>query len=400
MKNISSESSFAGNLSSAFKKVALQALLGAILLALGPSCSRVATPVAPEPPEASAPKAPAVILLIGDGMGLSILSAAMQNSRTPLAMETMPVVGFHKTYSYTDRVTDSAAGATAFSCGIKTYNNSIGMGPDSLPCYTILEEAEDRGLATGLVATSSIVHATPAAFIAHETMRTSNEGIAADFLDTAVDILIGGGKRYFDRREEDDRNLVAEMGFKGYVVRDYFDSSLDKISIDPKRKFVFFTADSQPVSVSQGRNYLSYATRLATEFLDRHTDKGFFLMIEGSQIDWANHGNEGRLAVQETLDFDRAVGEALAFAQKRGNTLVIVTADHETGGVALVPDARSGKPGIAYCTNAHTAAMAPVLAFGPGAEAFAGIYENTAIYHKMRAFLQFDKSVPSIGETY
>lgn len=365
-----------------------------ILMGSCGSSSQVVTELVP-----AEDKAPAIILLIGDGMGLSHISAAIHSSRTPLAMEQMPFVGFHKTYSYSDLITDSAAGATAFACGIKTYNNSIGMGPDSLPCYTILEEAEDRGLATGLVATSTIVHATPAAFIAHETMRTSNEGIAADFLETDIDIFIGGGKRYFDRREEDDRNLIAELGFKGYVVKDYFDNTLDRINIDPTRKFAFFTADSQPVSVAQGRTYLSYATRVATEFLDRYTDKGFFLMIEGSQIDWANHANEGRLAIQEVLDFDRAVSEALSFARKRGNTLVIVTADHETGGMALNPDSKPGKVETVYCNNAHTATMVAVLAYGPGAEAFSGIYENTDIYHKMRAFLQFDDDKSAAGQT-
>jgi alkaline phosphatase len=350
-----------------------------------PSCKSTAKIESVQPSAAEA--SPAVILLIGDGMGLSILTAAMYNSTTPLAMQQMPVVGFHKTHSSSDLVTDSAAGATAFACGIKTYNNSIGMGPDTMPCYSLLEASIAHGLATGLVATSSIVHATPAAFYAHEPLRTSNEAIALALVESGVDIFIGGGKRYFDRREEDDRNLIAELTFKGYVIRDYFDHSLDKLTIDPARKFAFFTADSQPVSVSQGRSYLSYATRLSMEYLDRRNPKGFFLLVEGSQIDWANHAKEGRLAVQETLDFDRAVGEALEFARKRGNTLVLVTADHETGGVSLLPRSKSERVDIAYSTNAHTGSMVPLLAFGPEAAVFSGIYENTAIHDKIKAFL-------------
>lgn len=355
------------------------------LLTILSSCKSTANIESVQPSTAEA--SPAVILLIGDGMGLSMLTAAMFNSSTPLAMQQLPVVGFHKTHSSSDLVTDSAAGATAFACGIKTYNNSIGMGPDTMPCHSLLEASIDWGLATGLVATSSIVHATPAAFYAHESLRTSNEAIALALVESGVDIFIGGGKRYFDRREDDDRNLIAELAFKGYVIRDYFDHSLDKLTIDPTKKFAFFTADSQPVSVSQGRSYLSYATRLSMEYLDRRNPKGFFLLVEGSQIDWANHAKEGRLAVQETLDFDRAVGEALAFAQQRGNMLVLVTADHETGGISLLPRGKSERVDMSYSTNAHTGSMVPLLAFGPTAEVFSGIYENTAIHYKIKAFL-------------
>lgn len=367
------------------KRGMIQSMWLLIALTALSSCKSTANIESAQAPPTAA--SPAVILLIGDGMGLSMLTAAMFNSATPLAMLQLPVVGFHKTHSSSDLVTDSAAGATAFACGIKTYNNSIGMGPDTLPCYSLLEACIANGLSTGLVATSSIVHATPAAFFAHEPLRTSNEAIALALVESGVDIFIGGGKRYFDRREEDDRNLIAELGFKGYVVRDYFDHSLDKLTIDPVKRFAFFTADSQPVSVSQGRSYLSYATRLSMEYLDLRNPKGFFLLVEGSQIDWANHAKEGRLAVQETLDFDRAVGEALEFARKRGNTLVVVTADHETGGISLLPQGKSERVDMSYSTNAHTGSMVPVLAFGQGAEAFSGIFENTAIHYKIKAYL-------------
>ena len=323
-------------------------------------------------------------------MGLSQASAAMYTSPTPLALEQFPIIGFHKPYSDSDLITDSAAGATAFACGVKTYNGAIGLNADTVAVPSIMEEAKARGMATGLVATSTIVHATPASFVAHQRMRIFYEQIAEDMAKSNVDLIIGGGKRYFDRRKSDDRDLLAELQSRGYLVADYFNGRLHDVTPDPRQPFAFFTADNQPLPVNQGRSYLSYASRLGAEFLNiRGEEEGFFLVIEGSQIDWANHANEGKLAIQETLDFDRAIGEALRFARKRGNTLVIVTADHESGGMALQPGSKRGKIKTEFTTNGHTGSMVPVYAFGPGAEAFGGIYENTEIYNKMREFLSW-----------
>lgn len=340
---------------------------------------------------------PAVILMIGDGMGLSQMSAALYTSATPLAIEQFPVIGFHKPYSSSDLITDSAAGATAFACGVKTYNGAIGLNGDTIPSLSIMEEATARGLATGVVATSTLVHATPAAFLAHQKMRIFYEQIAEDICQSGVDIMIGGGKRYFDRRKMDDRDLLAELQTRGYLVGDYFNGKLNDVRPDPKLKFAFLTADNQPLPVNQGRSYLTYASRLSADFLNiRGAENGFVLMIEGSQIDWANHANEGKLAIQETLDFDRAIGEILRFARQRGNTLVVVTADHESGGMAIQNGSKRGKVETAFTTNGHTGSMVPVYAYGPGAEAFSGIYENTAIYQKMRDFLQWGPE--KIGE--
>jgi alkaline phosphatase len=331
--------------------------------------------------------------MIGDGMGLSQLSAALYSSSNPLSLESFPVIGFHKSYSADNLITDSAAGATAFACGQKTYNGAIGLNADSVACQTILEEAESYGLATGLIATSSIVHATPASFAAHQKMRIFYEEIAIDICNSGTDLIIGGGKRYFDRRYSDDRNLITELEDKNYIVGDFLGGKLQNTKLNPAMNFAFFTADNQPLPVNQGRSYLSYASKIGAQFLNlRGADKGFFLMIEGSQIDWANHSNEGNWAISETLDFDRAVGEVLAFAKQRGNTLVIVTGDHESGGMALLKGSKAGRVKTEFTTNGHTAALVPVYAFGPDAEIFGGIYENTAIYHKMRQFYNWDKA--------
>lgn len=331
-----------------------------------------------------------IVLMIGDGFGLAQLSAAMYSNNNRLSLEEFPVIGFHKSYSANNLITDSAAGATAFSCGVKTFNNAIGVNVDTVRCQTILEEAESRQLATGLVATASIVHATPASFVAHEAYRESYEAIALDFMDTEVDLLIGGGKKFFDRRNMDDRDLIAEMRKKGYWVYDYSQDDISQVRARSDANLVYFTADNHPLSVSNGRNYLSYASALAVSFLKQKNENGFFLMIEGSQIDWMGHGNEGKMLITEILDFDRAIAAVLDFAKKDGNTLVIVTGDHESGGMAVNDDSKMNSIKPIFTTNGHTGTLIPVYAFGPRAELFSGIYENTAIYQKMREALGWE----------
>jgi len=206
-----------------------------------------------------------------------------------------------------------------------------------------------------------------------------------------VDLAIGGGKTYFDKREFDQRDLVAELRTKGYVVEDYSKTELGKVQLDPSRPLLYFTSEKHPTGVGNGRDYLSLATRIGPVFLEKRSQKGFFLMIEGSQIDWACHQRDGKNAVLETLDFDRAIGEALKFAAADKNTLLIVTADHETGGMCIHEDSKMNRLTFGFTSNNHTAALVPVFAYGPGAELFSGIYENTDIYHKMRMALGLDR---------
>lgn len=335
-------------------------------------------------------KAKNIVLIIGDGMGLSQISAALYSNNNKLSVEQFPVIGFQKTHSSDDLITDSAASATAFSCGQKTYNGAIGVNADTLPCQTILELMDEKGYATGMVVTSTIVHATPAAFIAHRPMRVRYEDIALDFLNTEIDLIIGGGKRYFDRRDNDERNLYEELTQKGYSVSDYSIELLEDIRINAKQNFVYFTADKHPITAAAGRDYLPLATDKALDFLEKHSDKGFFLMIEASQIDWGGHSNDGNLLIEETLDLNKAIKEVYHFASKRDDTLVIVTADHETGGTAINPESKMGKLKLAFTTNGHTASMVPVFAFGPSAHLFSGIYDNTEIYYKMLEALGLD----------
>ncbi len=323
-----------------------------------------------------------IIFMIGDGMGLAQITAGMIYNDGPLNLERITEIGFHKSSSYDDLITDSAAGATAFACGIKTYNGAIGVDQDTIAAYTILEEAESRGLHTGLVATSTIVHATPASFIAHNRSRQNYEEIALDFLNSDIDFFAGGGRKFFNRRA-DGRDLYQELSQKGYVIKDFIDGDISTLSIDKTKKFGYLTADKDPLPAAQGRDYLRPVSKVAIDHLSNQKD-GFFLMIEGSQIDWGGHSNQADYIISEVQDFDRVIGDVLDWAAKDGETLVVITADHETGGFAINKGSTRDTINAAFTSDYHTGVMIPVFAFGPGAEAFKGIYENTSIYDKMR----------------
>jgi len=329
-----------------------------------------------------------IILMIGDGMGLPQVSAGFIKNGWHFSLEDFPVVGFQKTYSADNLVTDSAAGATAMACGKKTKNNMLGLTPDGNPCQSILEEASMSGYATGMVVTSSIQHATPGGFVAHRQARNMYEDITLDILASNLDFFVGGGRQYFDNRENDDQDLLAALKNKGFSVYDKNTNSLENLRPDPNHKIAFFTAENQPTSAIQGRDYLPDAAQFALNYLQKRSENGFFLMVEGSQIDWSCHANQIDPLYSELADFDKTIKQVLQFARTNGETLVIVTADHETGGLGLNEGtARMVSP--KFTTNGHTAAMVPVFAFGPKSELFRGIYENTEIHHKMRQAFGF-----------
>lgn len=342
----------------------------------------------PQIVEKSAPQLPKkaknIILMVGDGMGITQISAGLYSNSNTLQLERIKTIGLHKSYASDKLITDSAAGATAFACGIKTYNGAIAVDTDTVPVQTILEEAELKGMNTGIIATSTIEHATPASFVAHNELRKNYEEIALDFLTAGCEIYIGGGQKSFDRREMDERVLSDELADLGYTVISHVDKEIHEIDMTNVEKLMYFTADSAPLPVSQGRDYLKPASELAINHLNKNNKDGFFLMIEGSQIDWGGHANDSDMIISEMLDFDKTVGAVLDFAEKDGNTLVVITADHETGGYAIQKESEMNNLVTAFTSDQHTADLIPVFAFGPGADDFAGIYENTAIYTKMR----------------
>lgn len=325
-----------------------------------------------------------IILLIGDGMGVAHVYSGYTAKGGLMNITGMPVTGFSVTYSASDYITDSGAGGTALATGVKTNNYSIGVDSNGNPVTSILEIAEKNGLSTALVSTSAITHATPASFIAHSNNRSKYEDIALDFLKTDIDVFIGGGYNHFAKRG-DSVNLIKQLQEKSYlVVRDLKDVDLPTTS-----RLAALLADEHMPSIEKGRKtMLPDATEMALKIIDRNK-KGFFIMIEGSQIDWCAHDNNSVGIVEEVVDFDDAVGKALKFAAKDGETLVIVTADHETGGFGLVGGSISNKKVEgAFLSKDHTATMVPVFAFGPGAELFSGVQQNTDIFKKMIKLLK------------
>jgi len=336
-------------------------------------------------PEVS-PIAKNVIFLIGDGMGLTQISAGMYSNGNSTALEKCKTIGLHKPHSGDKLVTDSAAAATSFACGVKTYNGAIGVNQDTIPVESLLEIAEKNNKKTGLVASSTIVHATPASFYAHNKARKNYEEIALDIVDSGVDFFVGGGKKFFTNRTIDQRNLYEELRARNYFITDFFDQDFQDLDISTDQKFGYLTANKDPLPVAQGRNYLVDASKAALNYLTASSgEEGFFLMIEGSQIDWGGHANDADYVVSEFIEYDQVISMVLDFAQQDGNTLVIVTADHETGGLAIQPESKMDSLAFAFTSTYHTGTIIPIFAYGPGEENFAGIYDNTAIFNKIKS---------------
>lgn len=320
-----------------------------------------------------------VIFMIGDGMGLNQVYAAMVKNGESLNIEQLQTIGFSKTYSSSDFTTDSGAGGTALACGVKTKNGMIGMNADSVAKPSILELAKKAGLATGVVVTCNVTHATPASFVAHQVSRKMTQEIAADFVKSDIDVFIGGGRNDFEKRK-DNRNLSSELKSKGYKIV-YTLEELEKLK---SGKIGALLADDHLATIEDKRgDMLSLSTKKAIDILSQNS-KGFFLMIEGSQIDWGNHKNNINYVVNEMLDFDKAIGVALSFAKNNPNTLLIVTADHESGGLTI-PEGNISKKEIEtkFSTFEHTGCPVPIYSYGIGSDSFKGFMENTSFLNKL-----------------
>jgi alkaline phosphatase len=325
-----------------------------------------------------------IIFMIGDGMGLTQISGAMSNYKGVNAFERFPVIGLSRTHSADDYVTDSGAGATAFSIGTRTYNNAIGVDKDSVSYPTIFEIVKQKlGWSTGVAVTSSIVHATPAAFYAHVKHRRKYDEIAEYMLNGYCDVAIGGGYKYFEQRK-DKRSLLAELRKRG------FETSADSLNwknLDAQKLVYLHAYDGMPRMLDGRKDFLSKATQLAINNLSKNK-AGFMLMVEGSQIDWGGHDMNFEYMQTELWDFNETINMVLDYAKQQGDVLVIVTADHETGGLALTENPSNRMSFIPkYTYNEHTGVMVPVFAYGPGAETFSGVYDNTAVYNKILELL-------------
>lgn len=321
------------------------------------------------------PRAKNVIVLIGDGMGTAQITAAIVRNKSALNLQRMPVAGFSKTWSASDLVTDSGAGGTALACGERTYNGAIGVSTDSTTITNITEILGSLGFANGIAVTCAITHATPASFYAHQTDRNRYEKIAQQLHSSAIQFFAGGGRNHFDMRT-DSVNYIDSLTNAGFRIV----SSPDSIGLSDEKIGLFYTY-GHPASISEGRgNILVRSVEAGIRSLSKNP-KGFFLMAEGSQIDWGGHANDIDYVTAEMLDFDQAIGAALDFAARDKNTLVIVTADHETGGLSITDGSLDSLTiRSQFATDQHSAAMVPIFAYGPGAEAFGGIHENIDIF--------------------
>lgn len=328
---------------------------------------------------------PNVILFIGDGMGFEQVRAGSlyaSGKEGALFFERLPHRGEVMTAAADDKVTDSAAGATAMATGVKVGNRVISRALPGNGAYleTIVERSRLEGRATGLVTTAHLTHATPAAFGAHARDRDDFEDIAAWYLyGTRPEVLLGGGGKSLQPTD------AARVGYT--VVQD----RKGLLGLDPattERVCGLFGEGHMPYEHDGIAHYprLSEMTRVALSFLERDDD-GFFLMVEGARIDHAGHANDIERMVPEVVEFARAVELAVAWASERDDTLIIVTADHETGGLSVRRGRGPGKaPRVRWSTKDHTGVRVPVYAWGPGAERLTGVMDNTDIYRVMMAF--------------
>ncbi|MDR2921456.1 MAG: alkaline phosphatase [Tannerella sp.] len=323
-----------------------------------------------------------VVLMIGDGMSLTHMYSAWTANKGKLHLDNCQAVGLSKTYCADRLITDSGAGGTAIATGQKTNYHSVGVDINGLPLSSLTDLASAKKKSTGIVVTCRLNDATPADFCCNNTDREQAYEITADYTTCNVDFIFGGGSKYFENRP-DRRNLFNEMSDKGYQTP----HSVEELSLLKSGKIlaVVDTLDLPEPKVRQ--DILARASMKAIDILSQNNN-GFFLMIEGSQLDDYGHFNDLDMLMQEIVDFDKTIGKVFEWAAQDGETLVIVTADHETGGLTLVGgDLEKGEIEGKFSTTGHSGVMVPVYAFGPGSEYFTGIYENTAIFDKIKALL-------------
>lgn len=326
-------------------------------------------------------QAKSAVLFIGDGMGPEQVKAAsilLYGKPGKLAMQSLPFKGTLTNKPADDDVTDSAAAATALATGHKTNNGMISMSPDGTILKTILEAARDAGKATGIVATSTITHATPAGFSSHLKDREGEQEIAVQQVGNRINVILGGGLANFVPKEvkgsyrKDSRDLIAEAEKAGYNViqkKEDLPAAQGPYLLGLFKMDCLETKDDEPS--------LADMTAKAIEILSADED-GFLLMVEGSQVDWACHGNNQDYFIRQMQELDAAVKAALDFASKRKDVLIVVTADHETGGLSCRKD-RGKKIRLHWEKKTHTATNVPIFAWGAGAENFKGRHDNTDV---------------------
>ena len=353
-----------------------------------------------------------IILLISDGMSLTQVSTYRLLKGGPnerIAVDKFPVSGIVLTHSENAIVTDSASSATAFSTGRKTNNGALGLDEDNKILENFTEIIDRYGYVSSLISTSEITHATPAAYASHVDLRWKTDEISLQMMESNVMTILGGGRHFFlpedlGGKRTDGLNLLEQMESSRMVMTEK--KELDSFDHSDLGKVVGLFADEALRDKEKPENHvfepsssemLNFAINRSEKF-NENGCKGFFIMLEGSQVDWAGHANDLNYLKREMQDFDEAVELALDYAIQNPDTLVIATADHETGGLLIesssptdytAPEVKfSFNTGIGY--GSHTGVPVPVYAYGPGSENFTGTLDNTDIFYAMLEAVKMD----------
>lgn len=324
-----------------------------------------------------------VILMIGDGMSLMHVYTAWAANRGKLWLENAQATGLSKTWAVKKLVTDSGSGGTSLATGVKTVYHAVGVDPEGKPLISLVDVAKELGKDAGMAVTCRLWDATPCDFCCHNIDRDKEEELVGDYPTSGVDFVFGGGAQKFTNRK-DGRDIFKELQKKGYHVSHTLD---DFFAYDKNSRIFAVPYDKDTPLPDERGDLLARASMKGISLMNQNKN-GFFMMIEGSQLDDYGHFNQLDLLMKETLDFDQTVGEVMKWAAKDGETLVVVTADHETGGLTLVNGNKDeGRVECCFSTKDHSGAMVPVYAFGPGAENFTGIFENTDVFKKIKKLM-------------
>ncbi len=322
-----------------------------------------------------------VILLIGDGMGVGAVNAAMYANGGTLTMTNLKTFGYVRTQSANNFTTDSAASGTAYATGEKTNNGYVGMSVDLRKLENLPEKLAPLGYACGVLSTDNLNGATPAAFFAHQSARGASDAIWADLPGSCLAFASAGGRSVFEGLDLKTQEAIRD---KFDVIFSAGGEEVESLIKNSSRLAYF----PESVLLPERGDYLPATTRMAIEYLSARSKKGFFLMVEGARIDKEEHNNNFQGMVNETLDFDKAVEEAIRFAEKDGHTLVIISADHETGSVTLskgVP--QDGYTQGVFASKGHSPIMVPLFAYGPYSRNFSGTQENSDVSNKIYSLL-------------
>ena len=371
------------------------------------------------------PQVKNVIYLIGDGMGFGAVSSLLLDDDSLTGFELSPVIGLSETCSANNYVTDSPAGGTALATGVRTLNGYLGVDVNGVPLESVLKKAQKMGKKSGIVVNTTLTEATPAAFYAGVLNRSKSFDIARQFVDSGVDVAIGAGLSAFVNRP-DSLDLTAVLMDKGYDVylqwKDVMESGSDKfVGILPmdnvhrrnKKRTEAGAADGAEVCLAaklasggesavgikmeaQPEQYLEKAVAKALSVLDKKGKKeGFFLMIESAIIDGYGHNNDSDGMIEEMNEFNRTLKVLVNYVNSHPGTLLVVTADHETGGTSVGYKGHNvGEKvpvSLTFSTKGHTGNIVPVFAYGKGAEYFGKVMKNTDLPKYIEVLMRGDK---------